>query len=90
MPGAIRRAEAAAAAEPESLLLAPAIQEPRQSLIHEQTTGPEIWSDTDGAVDVLVSGVGTGGTITGVSRYIKKTKKKASPQWPSNPPRALS
>jgi len=77
MPGAIRRAEAAAAAEPDRYFLPQQFKNPANPLIHEQTTGPEIWSDTDGAVDVLVSGVGTGGTITGVSRYIKKTKKKA-------------
>jgi len=77
MPGAIRRAEATAAAEPDRYFLPQQFKNPANPLIHEQTTGPEIWSDTDGAVDVLVSGVGTGGTITGVSRYIKKTKKKA-------------
>jgi cysteine synthase A len=77
MPGAIRRAEATAAAEPGRYFLPQQFKNPANPLIHEQTTGPEIWSDTDGAVDVLVSGVGTGGTITGVSRYIKKTKKKA-------------
>jgi cysteine synthase A len=77
MPGAIRRAEAAAAAEPNRYFLPQQFKNPANPLIHEQTTGPEIWNDTDGAIDVLVSGVGTGGTITGVSRYIKKTKKKA-------------
>ena len=77
MPGAIRRAEATAAAEPDRYFLPQQFKNPANPLIHEQTTGPEIWNDTDGAVDVLVSGVGTGGTITGVSRYIKKTKKKA-------------
>jgi cysteine synthase A len=77
MPGAIRRAEAAAAAEPDRYFLPQQFKNPANPRVHEETTGPEIWNDTDGAIDVLVSGVGTGGTITGVSRYIKKTKKKA-------------
>ena len=76
MPGAIRRAEAVAAAEPERYFLPQQFKNPANPRIHEQTTGPEIWNDTDGAIDVLVTGVGTGGTITGVSRYIKKTKGK--------------
>jgi cysteine synthase A len=76
MPGAIRRAEAVAAAEPDRYFLPQQFKNPANPRIHEQTTGPEIWNDTDGAIDVLVSGVGTGGTITGVSRYIKKTKGK--------------
>jgi cysteine synthase A len=70
MKGAINRAEEIAAAEPLKYFL------PQQFKNHEKTTGPEIWDDTDGAVDVFVSGVGTGGTITGVSRYIKNTKGK--------------
>jgi len=77
MPGAIRRAEATAAAEPDRYFLPQQFKNQANPRIHEQTTGPEIWNDTDGAIDVLVSGVGTGGTITGVSRYIKKTKGKA-------------
>ena len=77
MPGAIRRAESTAAAEPDRYFLPQQFKNPANPRIHEQTTGPEIWNDTDGAIDVLVSGVGTGGTITGVSRYIKKTKGKA-------------
>ena len=76
MPGAIRRAEAVAAAEPDRYFLPQQFKNPANPRIHEQTTGPEIWNDTDGAIDVLVTGVGTGGTITGVSRYIKKTKGK--------------
>jgi cysteine synthase A len=77
MPGAIRRAESTAAAEPNRYFLPQQFKNQANPRIHEQTTGPEIWNDTDGAIDVLVSGVGTGGTITGVSRYIKKTKGKA-------------
>jgi cysteine synthase A len=77
MPGAIRRAEATAAEEPDRYFLPQQFKNQANPRIHEQTTGPEIWNDTEGAIDVLVSGVGTGGTITGVSRYIKKTKGKA-------------
>ena len=76
MKGAVRRAEEAAAADPAKYFIAQQFKNPANPAIHEQTTGPEIWNDTDGAVDVLVSGVGTGGTITGVSRYIKNTKGK--------------
>jgi len=77
MKGAINRAEALAAANPEGTFLPQQFKNPANPGIHEKTTGPEIWEDTDGAVDVLVSGVGTGGTITGVSRYIKNTRGKA-------------
>jgi cysteine synthase A len=77
MPGAIRRAESIAAGEPDRYFLPQQFKNQANPRIHEQTTGPEIWNDTDGAIDVLVSGVGTGGTITGISRYIKKTKGKA-------------
>jgi cysteine synthase A len=77
MPGAIRRAEEIAASNSARWFMPQQFQNPANPAIHERTTGPEIWDDTDGAIDVLVSGVGTGGTITGVSRYIKHTKGKA-------------
>lgn len=76
MKGAITRAEVMAAAEPEKYFLPQQFKNPANPEIHEKTTGPEIWNDTDGAVDVIVSGVGTGGTITGISRYIKNNKGK--------------
>ena len=76
MPGAVRRAEEIAASDPGKYFLPQQFKNPANPAIHEKTTGPEIWNDTKGAVDVLVSGVGTGGTITGASRFIKKTKKK--------------
>ena len=76
MKGAIARAEEIAAAEPEKYFIPQQFKNPANPEIHEKTTGPEIWEDTDGAVDVVVSGVGTGGTITGISRYIKNTKGK--------------
>ena len=80
MTGAIRAAEEIAASEPGKRYFMPQqFKNPANPAIHERTTGPEIWDDTDGAVDVLVSGVGTGGTITGVSRYIKNTRGKADP-----------
>jgi cysteine synthase A len=76
MKGAINRAEEIAAAEPEKYFLPQQFKNQANPEIHEKTTGPEIWNDTDGAIDVLVSGVGTGGTITGISRFIKNTKGK--------------
>ncbi|HXK08553.1 MAG TPA: cysteine synthase A [Vicinamibacteria bacterium] len=77
MKGAVAKSEELAAAEPARYVLMKQFENPANPAIHEWTTGPEIWDDTDGAVDVFVSGVGTGGTITGVSRHIKKTKGKA-------------
>lgn len=77
MKGAIARAEEIAASDPERYFLPQQFENPANPRIHFQTTGVEIWEDTGGQVDVLISGVGTGGTITGVSRYIKHEKK-----WP--------
>jgi cysteine synthase A len=76
MKGAVRRAEEIAASDPGRWFLPQQFKNPANPAIHETTTGPEIWDDTDGAVDVLVSGVGTGGTISGVSRHIKVTRGK--------------
>ena len=75
MKGAIEKANELAAANPD-YYLPQQFENPANPAIHEKTTGPEIWRDTDGAIDVLVAGVGTGGTITGVSRYIKQTQGK--------------
>lgn len=76
MKGAIEKAEEMAASDPSRYFMPGQFDNPANPAIHEKTTGPEIWSDTDGAIDVLVAGVGTGGTITGISRYIKNTMKK--------------
>ncbi len=76
MRGAIRAAEEIAAADAEKWFMPQQFQNPANPAIHERTTGPEIWEDTGGEVDVLVSGVGTGGTISGVSRYIKRAQHK--------------
>ena len=76
MAGAIAKAEEVVASEPERWVLLQQFKNPANPEIHFKTTGPEVWEDTEGAIDVLVSGVGTGGTITGVSRYIKGEKGK--------------
>jgi len=77
MKGAINKAEELAASAPGKYLVLRQFDNPANPQIHEQTTGPEIWNDTDGEIDVFVAGVGTGGTISGVSRYIKETQGKA-------------
>lgn len=77
MRGSIEQAESIASSDPEHYVLLQQFNNPANPKIHFETTGPEIWDDTKGAIDVLVSGVGTGGTISGVSRYIKKTRNKS-------------
>jgi cysteine synthase len=79
MPGAIAKAEEIAAADPKKFWVPQQFKNPANPDIHFKTTGPEIWNDTDGKIDILIAGVGTGGTITGVSRYIEKEKKH--PLW---------
>ena len=77
IPAAIARAEEIIASDPSRYWGPHQFENPANPAIHEETTGPEIWNDTDGEIDVLVSGVGTGGTLTGISRYIKNTRGKA-------------
>jgi len=76
MQGSISKAEQMVAADPDRYVLLQQFQNPANPEIHFNTTGPEVWEDTQGAIDVLVSGVGTGGTISGISRYIKTVQKK--------------
>ncbi|MBV1869915.1 MAG: cysteine synthase A [Gammaproteobacteria bacterium] len=75
--GAIAAAQEVVDSDPTSHLMLQQFENPANPEIHEKTTGPEIWQDTDGEVDIVIAGVGTGGTITGISRYIKNTQKKA-------------
>jgi cysteine synthase A len=76
MKGSISKAEEIALSDPQRYFLPQQFKNPANPAIHEKTTGPEIWNDLDGAIDVLVAGVGTGGTISGISRFIKYTMGK--------------
>ena len=78
MKGAIAKAEEIQASDPQRYLILQQFSNPANPAIHEQTTGPEIWEDTDGDVDVLIAGVGTGGTITGTGRYLKSKKSSVT------------
>jgi cysteine synthase len=77
MRGAIAEAEKIVASVPDRYVMLQQFENPANAAIHEATTGPEIWEATDGSVDVLVAGVGTGGTITGVSRYFERVRRRA-------------